>query len=85
MESALLKWPRIETTQSNYYPHFTGEETKSENVSKQFTQIQADGILSPKPRSFVPSLTKLELLSIRLLSLGVVLRTQMRPDCYMFV
>ena len=42
MELILLKWPRIEKTGGNYYHHFTDEGTKSENINKQFTQIQTE-------------------------------------------
>ena len=49
----MLKWPRIEKTGGNYYPHFTDEGTKSENINEQFTQTRTDSTLSLEPRSRV--------------------------------
>ena len=84
-ELVLLTWPKIGKTAGNHHHHFTAEGTKSEDINKQFAQIQTDGIPSPKPRSFVPSLPKLELLSMFLLPHGSALRIQTRPNCCVFV
>lgn len=71
---ALPTWPRTEKTRGNYYSYLTGKETKSEHVSKQFIQIQTGGILSAKPKSFVPSLTRLAFLPVLPLPHGIGLR-----------
>lgn len=84
-ELVLLRWPKTEKTAGNHHHRFTAEGAKSEDINKQFAQIQTDGILSPKPRSFVTSLPKLELLSMFLLPHGTALRIQMRPNCCVFV
>lgn len=79
------KWPRIEKTGSDYYYYFIDEGTKSEHINTQFTQIQADGTLNPKPRSFATSLRKLELFFTLPVSHGIALRIQMRPSHCIFV